>query len=196
MKPTYSHVFSRRGTHVRLPRNSWSDGLSSSGRGFLTWCVAIASRGPLMADTTERHSPKQRIETIFSQTLQAAERRRLLRRTGFLPSGKQCPSVEHDAAQIHTVDLTGVADVLQRIGIEHDEIGALAGGEHPHVLDVQQLGRRSSRGHDCLRRRESKLHPSRELVMIGRAERVTGMNAGIRTKNKTNTGGDHFRKIV
>ena len=45
-------------------------------------------------------------------------------------------AIEAGAKQIHAVDLARVANVVQRIGIQHDKIGALALGEGPSVVDA------------------------------------------------------------
>src|SRR5437867_5141097 len=46
-------------------------------------------------------------------------------------------------SQVNLVDLPRVGDVLQRICVEHYEVGALAGRDHAKLIKPQRLGRKA-----------------------------------------------------
>src|SRR5271168_4171483 len=50
--------------------------------------------------------------------------------------------VVEPAAQHHVLDLLGVADVLARVGVQHQQVGQLADLERAHVLGVAERVRR------------------------------------------------------
>ena len=90
----------------------------------------------------------------------------LLRRICLLPAREQSLTVEFRPVQINARYTTGVADVLKRVRIEHDEVSALTHGECSHVFEPQQFCRTLGRGRDRLRRCQPKLHPSRQFDML------------------------------
>ena len=48
-----------------------------------------------------------------------------------LPLRAQAGAIDFLPAQIHLVDLSRVADAVERIALEDDEVGIAAGGHHP-----------------------------------------------------------------
>ena len=59
-----------------------------------------------------------------------------------LPAGHTRPdgrAIDGGATQIHRRDFSRVRDVLERIGIEHDEVGALAWRDGAEIVEPQQL---------------------------------------------------------
>ena len=58
-------------------------------------------------------------------------------------------AVDGRAAQIDRRDFSRVVDVVQRIGVEHDEVGALAGLQRARVGDPQELGAVAGRRDDA-----------------------------------------------
>jgi hypothetical protein len=61
-------------------------------------------------------------------------------------------------AQVHRRDAARVGDVVERIGVEHDEVGALARMQRAGVGDPQELGGVAGRRHDDLHGRHSGGH--------------------------------------
>ena len=61
----------------------------------------------------------------------------LLRRTPD-PSGAERFALDGRPAQIHVDDTPGVGDVVERVRLEHHEIGALAGLECAQVVQLEQ----------------------------------------------------------
>src|SRR5262245_36342728 len=56
-----------------------------------------------------------------------------------LPFGAQACAVDLLSAQIDLIDLARVSDVVERVGIEHDEVGALAGCHHAELIKPERL---------------------------------------------------------
>src|SRR5438874_6553503 len=48
-------------------------------------------------------------------------------------------TIDRRAAQIHRRDLACVLDVVERVGVEHDKVGALAGFERSGVRYMQEF---------------------------------------------------------
>src|SRR5271163_190989 len=57
-------------------------------------------------------------------------------------------AVNLGAGNIHCRDAAGVDDVVERIGIEHEEVGAFAGREGAGVGETEKLRRAAGRRHD------------------------------------------------
>ena len=80
------------------------------------------------------------------------------------------------------VDLERVPDVGQWVGVEHDQVGALAGFEHPEVGFPDrwhQAGAGGGGGDERLHRRQSGFHVQLQLVVCPPAHRhVTGAAVG------------------
>src|SRR5215470_1295883 len=72
-----------------------------------------------------------------------------------LPFGSQARAVDLLSAQIDLVDLARIGDVVERIGVEHDEVGALAGRHHAELIKLERLCCLARRGHDHLHGREA-----------------------------------------
>src|SRR5262249_35214206 len=79
------------------------------------------------------------------------------------------------AAQLGEVDPPRVGDVVERIGIEHDKVGALAGGHRPEIVKLQYAGRNAGSRLEHLVRRHAggdhvlkfRMHgPADELVAL------------------------------
>src|SRR5262245_30494564 len=67
-----------------------------------------------------------------------------------LPFGSQARAVDLLSAQIYLVDLAHISDVVERIGIEHDEVGALARRHHAELIKPERLRRFARRRNDHL----------------------------------------------
>src|SRR5205814_6516074 len=74
------------------------------------------------------------------------------------------------AAPIDARDLPRVADCIERIWVEDEEVGRLAGRERAEVGEPENLGRGARAGGDRLRRRQAGLHQKLELDVRGEAE--------------------------
>ena len=59
-------------------------------------------------------------------------------------------AIDLHASQIDPRDPAGVSDVVQRVGVEDDEVGALASGDRAELIEPQDLRRRARRGDDRL----------------------------------------------
>ena len=69
-------------------------------------------------------------------------------------------------------------DVLERVGIEDEEVGALPGRNGSQVVQLQNSRARARRRDDDLRRRHSRGDHPLELVLLGPAVPRAG-NAGV-----------------
>src|SRR5438034_5712985 len=88
-------------------------------------------------------------------------------------------SIHFTASDPDLVDFSGIPDVLQRIGVEEDEIGAFAFLESPEVSgDFQSLGGIRSCRQQCLRGSQSCLHHELQLPMLEEYLK-TGGRAGV-----------------
>ena len=61
-------------------------------------------------------------------------------------------TIERDAVEIYRCDLSRIADVVERVGVEHDEARALAGGERPEVAQSHEFGGSFRSSNNCSRR--------------------------------------------
>jgi hypothetical protein len=43
-------------------------------------------------------------------------------------------AVELFTCEVHTADLARIGDVVERVGVEHEEVGALAGGDRAAIV--------------------------------------------------------------
>src|SRR5215510_11618297 len=77
-----------------------------------------------------------------------------------LPFSAQPRAVDLLSAQIDLVDLADVGDVVERIGVEHNEVGALAGRHHAELIEPERLRGLSRRCYDHFHGREA---PGRKI---------------------------------
>src|SRR4051812_11593185 len=62
-------------------------------------------------------------------------------REGLPERGEQRGAIERSPTRVDRRDLPRVGDVVERVGVEDDEIGALAGLERPELGEPQEFGR-------------------------------------------------------
>src|ERR1700752_2463946 len=67
------------------------------------------------------------------------------------------------APEIHARDLPRVRDVVERVRLEHDEVGALANSHHPKIVEAEDLGRRAGGRNQPLRLWDARHHHGLEL---------------------------------
>src|SRR5258707_701236 len=72
-------------------------------------------------------------------------------------------AIDLGAARIDARDLPRVADCIERICVEDEEVCRLAGRERAEVGEPENLGRGARAGGDRLRRRQAGLHQKLEL---------------------------------
>src|SRR5262249_16671520 len=95
------------------------------------------------------------------------------------------------AAQIHRLEATHIADVVERILRQHQEIGRLALGERAEILvDAEHLGIVPGEGLNDLHRRQAGLDQKLHLAMLEEAldEVTLGGAAGIGAETEANVG--------
>src|SRR5215208_7018828 len=89
----------------------------------------------------------------------------------------------------HRMDLPRVADVGERICVEHEQIGVLTGGNRTELLlYVRRLGGATRRRDQRLHRREARLHHLFELDMLEVTLPLALIGAGIRAECDGDTG--------
>jgi hypothetical protein len=49
----------------------------------------------------------------------------------------QFSSIDFQAAQINRTDSSRIRDVIERIGVEDDEVRAFAGGDHAKIVEAE-----------------------------------------------------------
>src|SRR5579864_5596028 len=68
-----------------------------------------------------------------------------------LPFGAHGGAIDLLATEVDLVDLARVGDVIQRIRVQHDEIGALAGRHRAEVIELQGFRGQAGGGDNYLR---------------------------------------------
>src|SRR5262245_57942601 len=109
-----------------------------------------------------------------------------------LPRRQPRGAVEPGAVEVHVRDPTGVADVLERVCIEDDEGGTLAGGERPKIGKAEQLRRSRGSRDDGVGWRQTELDPPPDFVMVRGAERVARRDARVGAEHQLRAGSDHL----
>ena len=56
------------------------------------------------------------------------------------PISTERSAINLAAAQVYLGDAPGVVDVIERVGVEDDEIGALAGSDGAELIELERLG--------------------------------------------------------
>jgi hypothetical protein len=56
------------------------------------------------------------------------------------PISTERSAINLAAAQVYLSDAPGVVDVVERVGVEDDEIGALAGSDGAELIELERLG--------------------------------------------------------
>src|ERR1700730_15877156 len=81
-------------------------------------------------------------------------------------------AIHFGAREVHPRDAARVADVVERIGIEDEEIGALARGETAGARQSEELRRAAGRRYDDRRRRHAGVRHQFEFLLLGVAEEM------------------------
>src|SRR5687767_9758968 len=71
------------------------------------------------------------------------------------PARLQLRPIDLGAAQVDPRDFSRIRDVVQRAGVEHDEVGALARRHLSEIVESENLRGRPRRRHEDLRRRHA-----------------------------------------
>ena len=56
------------------------------------------------------------------------------------PISAERSAIDLAAAHVHLSDAPGVVDVVERVGVEDDEVGALAAGDGAELIKLERLG--------------------------------------------------------
>ena len=72
-------------------------------------------------------------------------------------------AIEYRAIEVHRAYASCIADVLQRVRVQHDERRALPDSNRTDVRKTHQLGGSRCRRDDGVHRAETELHPTSEL---------------------------------
>src|SRR5262249_27272141 len=97
----------------------------------------------------------------------------------FLPLSQERVAIELVPSQVHAGNLTCVANVVERISIEHQEVGVPAFGDHANIGETKRFCRPRCCGDDRLSRRQSHLYPVRDFMVHAGTESVSWTNTGI-----------------
>src|SRR5262249_55825359 len=97
-------------------------------------------------------------------------------------------AIDLDASNIHLHDPPCVANLLERIAVEHQQISALAGHERAAIGKAEVLGGAAGRRRDHLRGRHAGLHHQLELLLLGIAEEMI-LQPGVTAEDHARIGG-------
>ena len=100
----------------------------------------------------------------------------------------QRSAIDHRAADIDGSDAPGIADVVQRIGIEHEEVRALALLSVPVSVTPRYSCRTTGRCDDDVHRRHAGGRHQLQLLLLGVAEEVV-RQPGVATEDDPRAGG-------
>ncbi len=104
---------------------------------------------------------------------------------------RSAATIDFLPAQIDPRDPSGVGEVVERVGIEHDEARALAGCDRTHVGEAEDLGRRARGGDEHLLRRHPRFgHPLQLLQR--RVAGVAVLNAAVVSEGDGHAGSVQF----
>ena len=99
-------------------------------------------------------------------------------------------------AEIDARNPPGVGDVLQRIPVEDDEVGALARGDGAEAVEPEDAGRRARCGHDRLSGRQAGGHHVLQLDVLGPSEHPAGARAAdVGPERDADAGGIELRHV-
>src|SRR5690242_13502077 len=76
-------------------------------------------------------------------------------------------AIDFDSRKIQLRDAPRVADVIERIGVKHEEIRALAWRERAPVGEAEEFRRAACGSNDHLRRRHAALDHELQLLLFG-----------------------------
>src|SRR5262249_6645867 len=85
-------------------------------------------------------------------------------RPGGVEVSSQGVAVDRAPPDNDLCDTPRVSDVVQRVGVEDDEVGLLTRGEYSGGSQPQVIGAAARCGHDCLHRRHPGFHHQLELA--------------------------------
>src|SRR5690349_13942300 len=85
-------------------------------------------------------------------------------------------------------ELAGVADVLERIRVEHEQVGALARLDRATVLEPQHPGASASRGGEGLHGREARAHHQLELAVLRPSRDADWLGARVGAEGDVDSG--------
>ena len=103
-----------------------------------------------------------------------------LRRHPGLQLCSQRGAIDLGGVNVNRGDPTRVRDVVDRICVEHEEIGASSGRQAAHRVETEKFGAPARRGNDSLSWRHSCLYHRFKLTVCGQAEEMvlqTGVGA-------------------
>src|SRR5882672_1488397 len=106
-----------------------------------------------------------------------------------LPFRPQSGAIDGLASEVDRVDLADIANVVERIGVEHDEIGALAGRHHAELVEAQHLGGIPRGCDDHLHRGEPGRHHVVELQERVQPEPAVAVPGGVAAEHLAHAGG-------
>src|SRR5260370_18698279 len=100
-----------------------------------------------------------------------------------LPAISHRRTIELLPAEINSGNPLGVGDVVEWVGVENDEVGALARIKCPAILQAEEIGGRNSRRRERLHRRHPGIDHKLQFTMISvGAELIThGSRVGAET---------------
>src|SRR5712664_239498 len=102
------------------------------------------------------------------------------------------PPVDFLAGEVHGGDAARVADIVERIGVEHQEVGAPAGCDDATVFKPEELCGAARRCDDNLCGRHAGLRHHLEFLLLRKAEGMV-FEAGIAAENDTGARGSELR---
>src|SRR5882762_3508724 len=106
-----------------------------------------------------------------------------------LPFCPQSGAIDGLASEIDRVDLADIGNVVERIGVEHDEIGALAGRHHAELVEAQHLGGIPRRRDDHFHRGEARRDHVVELQERVQPEPAVAVSGGVAAEHLPHAGG-------
>src|SRR5713101_6267470 len=112
-----------------------------------------------------------------------------------LPFRPQSGAIDGLASEVDRVDLADIGNVVERIGVEHNEIGALAGRHHPELVEAQHLGGIPRRRDDHLHRGEARRDHVVELQKRVQAEPAVAVAGGVAAEHLPHAGGMELSDI-
>src|SRR5712664_672285 len=112
-----------------------------------------------------------------------------------LPFCPQSGAIDGLASKIDRVDLADIANVVERIGVEHDEIGALAGRHHAELVEAQHLGGIPRGCDDHLHRGEPGRHHVVELQERVQPEPAVAVSGGVAAEHLPHAAGVELSDI-
>src|SRR5579871_3738833 len=96
-------------------------------------------------------------------------------------------AVDFLASDIHGGDAAGVADVVEGIVVEHQQVGALVGRDDAAVVETEELSGAAGSSDDDLGGRHAGVRHHLEFLLLGEAERMV-FEAGVAAEDDPGAG--------